>query len=83
MPTPPLPTASALDTARVLMGVFLPAVAEGPVIRRPWAVGLAARLAHLEAQIVAVHPVRDRRAHPRAGAARRPALREDLPRQFF
>ncbi|MFJ6002413.1 cytochrome P450 [Arthrobacter sp. NPDC092385] len=44
MPTPPLPTASALDTARLLMGVFLPTVAKGPIIRRPWAVGLAARL---------------------------------------
>ncbi|MHA7189831.1 cytochrome P450 [Arthrobacter sp. MDT2-16] len=44
MPTTGLPTASALDTARLLMGVFLPTVAKGPIIRRPWAVGLTARL---------------------------------------
>ena len=39
-----LPTASAVDTARLLLGVILPTVAKGPIIRRPWAVGLAARL---------------------------------------
>ncbi|WP_104181786.1 cytochrome P450 [Arthrobacter sp. B0490] len=39
-----LPTATALDTARLLLGVFLPTVARGPIIRRPWAVGLTARL---------------------------------------
>lgn len=44
MPTKALPTASALDTARLLLGVFLPTIAKGPIIRRPWAVGLAARL---------------------------------------
>lgn len=53
MPTPTLPTASALDTARVLLGVFLPTIAEGPVIRRPLPLGLAARL-DLDRRAVAV-----------------------------
>lgn len=44
MALPPLPTATALDTARLLLGVFLPTIAKGPIIRRPWAVGLAGRL---------------------------------------
>lgn len=44
MPTPTLPTASAPDTARLLLGVFLPTVAKGPIIRRPRVVGLSARL---------------------------------------
>ncbi len=44
MSSPALPTASALDTGRLLLGVFLPTVAKGPIIRRPWAVRLAARL---------------------------------------
>ncbi|MHA7238585.1 cytochrome P450 [Arthrobacter sp. TMS1-12-1] len=39
-----LPTASAPDTARLLLGVLLPTLVKGPIIRRPWAVGLAARL---------------------------------------
>jgi cytochrome P450 len=39
-----LPTATALDTARLLLGVLLPTVVKGPIIRRPWAVGLTARL---------------------------------------
>jgi cytochrome P450 len=44
MPTSTLPTASAPDTARLLLGVFLPTIAKGPIIRRPWAVALSARL---------------------------------------
>ncbi|MHA7282721.1 cytochrome P450 [Arthrobacter sp. TMS2-4] len=44
MTTTPLPTASAPDTARLLLGVLLPTIVKGPIIRRPWAVGLAARL---------------------------------------
>lgn len=44
MPGSTLPTASALDTARLLKGVVLPTIVKGPIIRRPWAVGLAARL---------------------------------------
>ncbi|OUM39541.1 cytochrome P450 [Arthrobacter sedimenti] len=53
MPQPTLPTASALDTARVLLGVLLPALAEGPIIRRPRAIGLAARL-ELDARAVGI-----------------------------
>ncbi|MBG6225640.1 cytochrome P450 [Arthrobacter sp. CAN_A2] len=44
MTPPALPTASAPDTARLLLGVLLPTIVKGPIIRRPWAVGLAARL---------------------------------------
>ncbi|WP_434994098.1 cytochrome P450 [Arthrobacter sp. Ld5] len=44
MTSPALPTASAADTARLLVGVLLPTIVKGPIIRRPWAVGLAARL---------------------------------------
>ncbi|PPB50460.1 cytochrome P450 [Arthrobacter pityocampae] len=44
MTSPTLPTASAPDTARLLLGVLLPTIVKGPIIRRPWAVGLAARL---------------------------------------
>ncbi|WP_043445629.1 cytochrome P450 [Arthrobacter sp. L77] len=44
MTSPVLPTASAPDTARLLLGVLLPTLVKGPIIRRPWAVGLAARL---------------------------------------
>ncbi|TKV29966.1 cytochrome P450 [Arthrobacter sp. NamB2] len=51
MPPSTLPTASALDTARLLLGVFLPTVAKGPIIRRPRVVGLAARL-ELDAKAV-------------------------------
>ncbi|MEC5198341.1 cytochrome P450 [Arthrobacter sp. PL16] len=53
MPAQALPTASALDTARLLLGVLLPTLAEGPVIKRPRAVGLAARL-ELDSKAVAI-----------------------------
>ncbi|WP_298251294.1 hypothetical protein [uncultured Arthrobacter sp.] len=38
-----LPTATALETTRVVLGVLLPTIAKGPIIRRPRMVGLAAR----------------------------------------
>jgi cytochrome P450 len=44
MPTTTLPTATTLDTARLLLGVLLPTIAKGPIVRRPWAVRLTARL---------------------------------------
>ena len=44
MTPPALPAASAPDTALLLLGVLLPTLVKGPIIRRPWAVGLAARL---------------------------------------
>ncbi|WP_049830113.1 cytochrome P450 [Arthrobacter sp. RIT-PI-e] len=39
-----LPTATALDTARLVLGVLLPTIAKGPIIRRPKVVGLFSRL---------------------------------------
>ncbi|THJ67006.1 cytochrome P450 [Arthrobacter echini] len=43
MSTRALPTASALETARVVLGVLIPTIAKGPIIRRPRIVGLVAR----------------------------------------
>src|SRR2546429_3905402 len=39
-----MPTASVADTARVLSTVLVPIVAQGPILRRPGMVALAARL---------------------------------------
>lgn len=47
----PLPKAGPLDTAQILRDVQLPTIAQGPIIRRPKAVGATARLG-LEARAV-------------------------------
>jgi len=62
----PLPTASAADTARLVVQVLLPTVAKGPIIRRPTMVGLAERLELDDRAVRVVERLHDRYA-PVAG----------------